>query len=106
MERGEVRWVEVAQPWGRRPVLLIARDTAYPRLTWVCVAPITTTIRRLETAVLLTVDEDGVLEDCCVSLDNLMSVRTSDLAEVICRLSEERMRQVDKAIHAALDLSY
>ena len=101
-----MRWVEVARPWGRRPVLLVARNEAYSRLTWICVAPLTTTIRRLDTNVVLTVEADGVLENCCVSVDNLMSVRKSDLAEVICHLSEERMRQVDAAIHAALDLSY
>jgi mRNA interferase MazF len=106
MRRGEVWWASLPAPWERRPVLLLARDDAYNVLTWVMVAPLTTTHRAIPTAVTLTPDDDGVPRICTAALDHIQSIRKGWLDDYITTLSADRMRDVDEAIHFALDLSY
>jgi mRNA interferase MazF len=104
VRRGEVWWADLPEPWGRRPILLLARDQAYELLTWVIVAPLTTRLRDLPTAVRLDPDVDRVPETCVVNLDSLQAIRTSWVDRYIVRLAPERMEQVERAIHFALDL--
>ena len=68
------------------------------------VAPLTTTIRRIPTAVALEPGVDGVDRRCVISLDNIMPVRRDWLDGYIADLSREKMREVDQAIRYALDL--
>jgi mRNA-degrading endonuclease toxin of MazEF toxin-antitoxin module len=105
VKRGDVWWGNLPEPWGRRPVLLLARDHAYSLLTWVIVAPVTTRRRNLPTTVPLDPSIDGVPEHCVVNLDNLQAIRVAWLDRFIVRLSEPRMQQIEQAIHFALDLS-
>ena len=105
MRCGEVWWATLPSPWGRRPVLLLARNEAYAILTWVTVAPLTTTIRAIPTAVPLQPIADGIPQPCAVSLDNIQTVRKDWLDTVIVRLRAEKMQAVDRAIHFALGLS-
>ena len=105
MRRGEVWWASLPAPWERRPVLLLARDDAYAVLTWVMVAPFTMTQRAIPTAVKLTPDEDGVPRICVAALDHIQSIRKGWLDGYITTLSADRMRDVDEAIHFALDLT-
>ncbi len=104
MRRGEVWWATLPEPWGRRPVLLLARDGAYDLLTWVVVAPLTTTLRRVPTHVGLDPQGDGVPRPCAVNLDSILSVRTGWLDALITPLSAEKMGAVERAIHFALGL--
>ncbi len=57
--RGETWWCELADV-GRRPVVVLSRDAAIPRLRRVLVAPCTTTVRGLPSEVVLEPDEDPV----------------------------------------------
>jgi hypothetical protein len=43
MRRGEVWWAQLPSPAGRRPVVLLSRDTAYRVRSAVTVAPVTRT---------------------------------------------------------------
>jgi mRNA interferase MazF len=106
MRRGEVWWANLPEPWGRRPALLLARDEAYDVLTWVMVAPITTNVRPIPTAVALEPAIDGVPRPCAAALDNIQAIRTRWIDTRITSLSAERMREVEQAIHFALDLSF
>jgi mRNA interferase MazF len=106
MTRGEVWWARLPEPWGRRPVLLLARDEAYNVLTWVTVAPITTNVRAIPTAVRLTPDADGVPRLCAASLDNLQAIHHSWLDERITSLGPDRMHEIERAVHFALDLTF
>ncbi|MBI2319888.1 MAG: type II toxin-antitoxin system PemK/MazF family toxin, partial [Betaproteobacteria bacterium] len=45
MRRGDIWWAKLPGPWGRRPVLLIARNEAYQLLTWVVAVPLATRLR-------------------------------------------------------------
>src|SRR3954451_15892950 len=103
MRRGEIWWANLPQPWDRRPVLLLTRDSAYAVLTWVVVAPLTTNIRSIRSTGTLDPRADGVPRACAVTLDNLMAVNVGWIDDYVTRLT---MVAVDEAIHFALSLSY
>ena len=104
MTRGEVWWAELPEPWGRRPVVLLARNEAYDLLTWVMVAPMTTRLRDVPSAILLDPVADGVPQRCSVALDNIQVVRKEWLRSRMVALRPEKMYALDRAIHFALGL--
>src|SRR5438128_2506428 len=106
MRRGEIWWANLPDPWGRRPVLLLSRDDAYTFLSWVVAAPITTNVRPIPTAVLLSPEADGVPRRSAVMLDNILGARTTWLDTRVVSIGAERMREVERAIHFALRLSF
>lgn len=94
--RGEVRWLELEQE-GRRPVVVLTRDEARPRLRNVVVALVTRTIRGTETEVEIG-PMDGMPVACAVSLDNLRTVPQSLLTEPITRLDAAKMDAICHAL--------
>jgi len=100
--RGDVWWCE-PRDVGRRPVVVLSRDVAIPRLRRALVAPCTTTIRGLASEVVLEPDEDPVPRVSAVNLDSVESVSVAVLVERIGRLSDERMRHVCAALEVAVD---
>jgi len=102
--RGEVWWCELPEI-GRRPVIVLTRDPAIPRLRRVLAAPCTTRVRGLPTEVVLEPREDPVPEVSAVSLDSVEAVSIGSLVERLGRLSDERMRQICAALAAAVDCS-
>jgi mRNA interferase MazF len=96
--RGEVVWLELEQE-GRRPVLVLTRDEAIPRLRNIVVALITRTIRGIDSEIELG-PEDGAV-DCAVSLDNLRTVPQAVPTEPITRLDSTRTNAVCRALAAA-----
>jgi len=103
MRRGEVWWAELPSPVGKRPVLLLSRDSAYSVRTSVTVAIVTRTIRNIPVEVLLG-QEDGMPAKCVVNLDDILTIPMSKLTDRITTLSMEKMNEVMKAISFALDL--
>jgi mRNA interferase MazF len=103
MKRGEVWWAELEGPAGRRPVILISRDDAYLVRSLVIIAPVTTRIRGIDSEVLLGA-EDGLPRKCVANLDSLSTVPKSALRSRLTTLSQEKIRQVDVAIHFTLGL--
>lgn len=97
--RGEVCWLELAEE-GRRPVCVLTRDQAIPRLSNVVAALITGRIRGLESEVLLG-PEDGMPRECAISLDNLRTVPKALLTEPITKLSAEKMGEVCRVLGEA-----
>jgi mRNA interferase MazF len=100
--RGELWWCELSHI-GRRPVVILSRDTAIPRLRRALIAPCTTIIRGLPSEVLLEPGGDPIPRPSAVNLDSVESVSVAVLAERLGRLSDERMRQVCKALEVAVD---
>ena len=100
--RGEVWWCEIAEI-GRRPVVVLSRDAAIPRLRRALVAPCTTTIRGIASEVVLEPGEDPVPRRCSVNLDSVESVSTALLVERLGRLADTRMRQICSALAVAVD---
>jgi mRNA interferase MazF len=97
-----VWWCELPDV-GRRPVVVLSRDAAIPRLRRALVAPCTTTIRGLASEVLLQPGDDPVPRQSGVNLDSVESVSVAVLVERLGRLSDERMRQVCAALEVAVD---
>ena len=100
--RGEVWWCELPGI-ARRPVVVLSRDVAIPRLRRTLVAPCTTTIRGLASEVVLEVGDDPVPRASAVNLDSVESVSVGALVERLGRLSDTRMTQVCFALAVAVD---
>jgi mRNA interferase MazF len=99
--RGEVWWCELPEI-GRRPVVVLSRDVAIPRLRRALIGPCTTTIRGIPSEVLLEPDEDPIPKTSVINLDSVESVSVGTLVERLGRLGDERMRQVCAALEVAL----
>jgi mRNA interferase MazF len=99
--RGEVWWCELAGV-GRRPVVVLSRDAAIPRLRRTLVGPCTTTVRGLPSEVPLEPGEDPIPRASVVNLDSVESVSLGALVERLGRLSDERMRQICAALEVAV----
>jgi mRNA interferase MazF len=104
LKRGEVRWYEFAAPDKRRPVVILTRTSALRFLNGLTVAPLTSTIRDIPSEVLLTPEEDGVLNVCAVNLDNLQTVQKGQVGALLTTLSAHRMREIEQAICFALGM--
>lgn len=100
--RGEIWWCELPDI-GKRPVVVLSRDVAIPRLRRAIVGPCTTTIRGLPSEVVLEPGEDPVPLRSAVNLDSVESVSVGVLVERLGRLSGDRMSEVCDALAVAVD---
>ena len=100
--RGELWWCELPAI-SRRPVVVLSRDVAIPRLRRALVAPCTTNIRGLASEVVLEPDTDPVPRLSAVNLDSVESVSVAVLVDRLGRLSDDRMREVCAALSVAVD---
>lgn len=100
--RGEVWWCELPEVRGR-PVVVLSRDAAIPRLRRVLIAPCTTTIRGLASEVRLEPGEDPIPLRSAVNLDSVESVSLGTLTERLGRLGDGRMREVCVALAVAVE---
>ncbi len=103
MNRGEVWWVEDPEA-GRRPHLVLMRQTAIPVLTAYLAVPATRTIRGIPTEVPLGTS-DGMPDDCALSLDNIAVVPRGFFTERITRLRADRLAEVCSALAVATGCS-
>jgi mRNA interferase MazF len=104
-QQGEIWWANVPEPLGWRPVLILTRNDAIPKLHWITVAPLTKTIRGLQSEVLLGQGE-GLPQPCVVTLDNIAAVEQDVLIQRITTLSITKMDEVWNALRYALDIPY
>ena len=86
-----------------RPVLVLTREVARPRLRRVTVAPVTSTVRGLATEVPVG-PENGLDHASAISLDNVQTMLTSELGEQVGWLLPHQERALAAAVHAAYDL--
>ncbi len=100
--RGELWWCELPEI-GRRPVVVLSRDVAIPRLRRALVAPCTTTIRGLASEVVLEPGVDPVIRRSAVNLDSVESVSIAVLVGRLGRLADARMREICGALDVAVD---
>jgi mRNA interferase MazF len=99
--RGEVWWCELPEV-GRRPVVVLSRDAAIPRLRRALIGPCTTTIRGIPSEVLLAPNQDPIPRVSAVNLDSVESVSIATLVERLGRMSDERMREICAALEVAV----
>lgn len=98
--QGDIWWAETEDK--RRPVLVVTRTDAVPVLGAVVVAPVTRTIRGIDTEVRLG-PRHGLREDCVASFDNLVPVRRSHLTQRVGRLGPEDATDICRALRAVAD---
>lgn len=98
--QGEVWWAEAEDK--RRPVLVVTRSDVVPVLTWIVVAPVTRTIRRIPTEVRLGA-QHGLPEECVASFDNLQPIRRSLLTQRVGKLGIEELDEICRALRALAD---
>jgi mRNA interferase MazF len=104
VRRGAIWWANLPPPWHRRPVVLLSRDRVYRNLDAVAAAPLTRTIRRIPSEVLLEPAVDGVPERSVISLDNIQQLRLPRLDRKITQLSPEKIAELDLALHFTLGI--
>lgn len=101
-KRGELWWCEPPDI-GRRPVVVLSRDAAIPRLRRALIAPCTTTVRGLASEVVLDPEHDPITQVSAVNLDSVESVSVGVLIERLGSLSSQRMREICQALEVATD---
>jgi len=84
----------------RRPFLILTRDEVIPVLNQLIAVPATRTIRGISTEVPLGVD-DGMPQDCVLSLDNVTLIRPEFCTSIITRLGAGAMARVCEALGRA-----
>ena len=97
----EIWWADLPKPAGRRPVLLLSRDDAYPVLNKFVAAEITATVRHIPIEVPLGSIE-GMPKPCVVNCDNLRTISKVHLVKKIAKLSQKRVHEVKRAVGYAL----
>jgi mRNA interferase MazF len=103
MKRGEVWWVDMPPPAGRRPAVLLSRDAAYGVRAAFTVAPVTRSIRNIPVEVSLD-RRDGLPARCVANLDDITTLPKVLIKQRMTVLSAEKIRQIDEAIRFALNL--
>ncbi len=103
MRRGEVWWANLPDPIGRRPVVLLSRDSAYAVRASITVAPVTRTIHGIPVEVRLG-PADGLPANSVVNLDGIITIPMKRLDRSLTVLSPGKMAEVNQAIKFALDL--
>lgn len=102
MKQYEIRWANLPEPIGRRPVLLLTRGAAYSYLNKVIVAEVTSTVRCIPEEVSIGTRE-GLKRPSAVNLDTLHVVAKALLGNRIGLLPQGREREVKRALGYALD---
>jgi mRNA interferase MazF len=87
----------------RRPALVLTRASRLHLLSWVTVAPITSTIRGLTSEVRVGT-RNGLDHDCVVSCDNITTVRGDAVHATIGLLFDDQEADLARAISDAFEL--
>src|SRR5581483_4200081 len=102
MKQYEVWWAELPKPAGRRPVLLLSRNSAYDVLNKYVAAEVTSTVRHIPIEVPLG-PREGLPKACAANLDNLRTISKIHMVKQIGRLAARRIPEVKRALGYALE---
>lgn len=89
----------------RRPAGILTRQAKLHLLTWVTVAPITSTVRGIASEVAVG-PRNGVDRHSVISCDNITTVRRSAVGETIGLLFNHQEPALARAISDAFDLAF
>lgn len=104
--RGEVYWADLGEPAGRRPVCVLTRDAAAGVRTSVTCAPITRTVRSIDSEVPIGPDQ-GLPEPCVINCDSIVTIPKWSLdRDPTGSLDELKQAELDRALRYALDIRY
>ena len=99
--RGDVCLCRFKTPDKERPAVVLTRDTAIQNLSTVTVAPVTSTIRGVDSEVRLDID-DGMKGPCVINLHNVVTIPQVWLGRRVATLSPAKMREVCTALRFSL----
>ena len=102
MRRGEI-WLADLPDRGAHPVVLISRDGSYEHRRRATVAIVTTTRRGIPVEVPVGT-EGGLDHESVVTVDDLFTLRLSQLIERRGALRPSQVASLDAALHFALGL--
>lgn len=88
-----------------RPALILTRESKRHLLTWVTVAPITTTVRGITSEVPVG-PRNGLDRACVISCDNITTVRAEAVGRTIGLLFDDQESELVRAIGDAFDLRF
>jgi mRNA interferase MazF len=100
----EIWWASLAEPAGRRPVVLLSRNSAYGYLNKFIVAEVTSNVRSIAVEVPLGPAE-GLARRCVANLDNIRTVPRSALTKRIGEIAQRRRSEVKRALGFAFDMN-
>ena len=101
LKQFEIWWAELPEPVGRRPVLLLTRNSGYSYLNKFISAEITSTVRNIASEVPIGTVE-GLPKECVVNCDSLRIVAKGSLTKRAGCLDAARWIEVKRAVGAAL----
>jgi mRNA interferase MazF len=104
MRRGEIWWARLPSPAGRRPVVLVSRDSAYAVRSSVTVVEVSRTLRTIPTEVPLG-KREGLPQRCAANADNVVTIPKAWLEARVAALSAEKLEALDAALRFALALA-
>lgn len=111
VRRGEIYWLQLdggfgSEQAGRRPALIIQNDIGNQTSPTTIVAAITSQARRRRYPfqVSLTAQESGLRVDGTVLCEQLQTVDQGRLGDLAGSLGQDKMREVDLALHYSLGL--
>ncbi len=103
MKRGEIWWARLPNPAGKRPVVLISRDSAYTIRTNITVAEVSTVVRGIPSEVPLS-KRDGMPKKCAANADNILTIPKIWLESRITALTPEKVAALDASLSFSLGL--
>ena len=98
-----MRTIALVQLDKRRPALILTRQSRRHLLTWLTVAPITSTVRGLTSEVQVG-SRNGLGHDSVVSCDHITTVRMSAIGATIGLLFDDQEPALARAISDAFEL--
>lgn len=101
MKQYEIWWASLLPPAGRRPILLLSRNSAYVYLHKFLAVEITSTVRDIAVEVPLGKAE-GLPRRCVANCDNIRTVPRSAVTERIGQLAASRRPELKRALGHAL----
>lgn len=103
MKRGEIWWARLPFPAGRRPVVLVSRNSAYTVRASVTVIEVSRSVRGIPTEIPLG-KRDGLPKRCVANADNIITIPKTWLETRIAALRVEKEATLDAALRFALAL--
>ncbi|WP_375475635.1 type II toxin-antitoxin system PemK/MazF family toxin [uncultured Jatrophihabitans sp.] len=98
-----MRSIALVQLDKRRPALILTRRSKLHLLTWLTVAPITSTVRGIASEVSVG-PRNGLDHPSVVSCDNITTVRASAVGDTIGLLFDDQEPALARAISDAFEL--
>lgn len=108
MKKGDVYYADLnpikgSEQGGTRPVVILQNNVGNKHSPTTIVAPITSKILNLPTHVYLSANDD-IKYSSNILLEQIRAIDKSRLKLFVCKLSEKKVKEINKALIISLDL--